>query len=136
MSAAVLVGVFGVAGALLRFAVDSWFARRPGAVPGVTSRGMAGHAPRHWPWATLVVNVAGCLVIGLSVGISGRLGLPEELHTAVATGLAGGLTTFSSWTTATIRLLSESRFGAAALNVAANLLVGFAAAAAGIAIVS
>ncbi|MDR7157777.1 CrcB family protein [Arthrobacter sp. BE255] len=136
MSAAILVGVFGVAGALLRFAVDSWFARRAGALPVRSATGAAGHAPRHWPWATLAVNVAGCLVIGLSVGITGRLGLPEELHTAVATGLAGGLTTFSSWTTATIRLLSESRFGAAALNVAANLLVGFAAAAAGIAIVS
>ena len=136
MSAAVLVGVFGVAGALLRFAVDSWFARHAGALPVRSARGTAGHGPRHWPWATLVVNVAGCLVIGLSVGISGRLGLPEELHTGVATGLAGGLTTFSSWTTATIRLLSESRFGAAALNVAANLLLGFTAAAAGIAIVS
>jgi CrcB protein len=83
-----------------------------------------------------VVNAAGCLVIGLSVGITGRLGLPEDLHTAVATGLAGGLTTFSSWTVATIRLLSESRFAAAALNVVANLAVGFAAAAVGIALVS
>lgn len=134
------MGVFGVAGALLRFAVDSWFARRGAAATGL-GRGAAGlgtgrRTPRHWPWATLLVNVAGCLVIGLSVGISGQAGLPAELHTAVATGLAGGLTTFSSWTTATIRLLGESRFAAAALNVGANLLAGFAAAAAGIALVS
>jgi CrcB protein len=137
MTAAILVGAFGVAGALLRFAVDSWFAHRSDSArsgPGV--QGTVAHKPQHWPWATLVVNAAGCLVIGLSVGITGRLGLPESLHTAIATGLAGGLTTFSSWTTATIRLLSESRFTAAALNVAANLVAGFAAAALGIALVS
>jgi fluoride exporter len=117
---ALLVGVFGVAGALVRFAVDSWFAHR-------TQR-------RHWPWATLLVNVTGCLIIGLSIGITGRLGMAPEWQTAVATGLAGGLTTFSSWTTATVRLLSEARFGAAALNVGVNLAAGFAAAALGMAL--
>lgn len=130
--AAVLVGLFGVAGALLRFAVDSWFAHRDGRRMPLTTAG----TPRHWPWATLTVNVTGCLIIGLSIGITGRLGLAPEWQTAVATGLAGGLTTFSSWTTATVRLLSESRFGAAVLNVAANLAWGFGAAALGIALAS
>ncbi|MET3718370.1 MULTISPECIES: CrcB family protein [unclassified Arthrobacter] len=140
---AVLVGVFGMGGALLRFAVDSWFAHRtgqpgPSAVGGTSGTGSGGRAstPRHWPWATLVVNVAGCLIIGLSIGITGKLGLTPEWQTAVATGLAGGLTTFSSWTTATVRLLSESRLGAAALNVGANLIAGFAGAAVGIALAS
>ena len=137
MTGAILVGAFGVAGALMRFAVDSWFAHRSASIrSGQGTGGTVGHKPQHWPWATLVVNVAGCLIIGLSMGITGRLGLPEDLHTAVATGLAGGLTTFSSWTTATIRLLTESRFAAAALNLAANLGCGFAAAALGIALVS
>jgi CrcB protein len=128
---AVLVGVFGVAGALVRFAVDSWFAHH-------TERHRTGSTgtPRHWPWATLVVNATGCLIIGLSIGITGRLGLAPEWQTAVATGFAGGLTTFSSWTTATVRLLSESRFGAAALNVGVNLAAGFAAAAIGMALAS
>lgn len=114
-----LVGLFGTAGALLRFAVDSWLAGLP--------------SPRHhWPWATLAVNAAGSFVIGLSIGLSSTLG--AEWHAALATGLAGGLTTFSSWTTATVRLVSEGRFGAAALNIAINLLAGLAAAAAGIAV--
>jgi CrcB protein len=133
MMAAALVGAFGVAGALLRFAVDSWFAHRAWHTPTVT----AGEGrPRHWPWATLLVNVTGCLIIGLSVGVTGRLGLAPDWHAAVATGLAGGLTTFSSWTTATVRLLSESRFAAAALNVGCNLVAGFAAAAVGLALAS
>lgn len=132
MMAAVLVGVFGMAGAVLRFAVDSWFAHRAGLRAAVS----VGGTPRHWPWATLIVNVTGCLIIGLSIGITGGLGLAPEWQSGVATGLAGGLTTFSSWTTATVRLLSEERFGAAAVNVFANLAAGFAAAAVGIALVT
>jgi len=116
---AVLVGVFGVAGALLRFAVDSWFAHHPGRHP-------------HWPWATLSVNVTGSFIIGAAVGITGQLGLGAEWQSGLTTGLAGGLTTFSSWTTATVRLVSETRYRAAALNIAANLLAGLAAAALGL----
>lgn len=114
-----LVGLFGTAGALLRFAVDSWLTGLPSP-------------RRHWPWATLVVNVAGSFIIGLSIGLSSALG--AELHAALATGLAGGLTTFSSWTTATVRLVSEGRYGAAALNMGVNLLAGLSAAGAGIAV--
>lgn len=117
--APLLVGLFGTAGALVRFAVDTLLAGRPAA-------------RRHWPWATLLVNVAGCFIIGLAIGLSRMLG--PEWHAALATGLAGGLTTFSSWTTATVRLVSEGRYPAAALNVGTNLLAGFAAAAAGIAL--
>ncbi len=121
MMTALLVGIFGVAGALLRFAVDSWFAHRPGPHP-------------HWPWATLTVNLAGSFIIGLSIGLTGRLDLDPDWHAVIATGLAGGLTTFSSWTTATVRLVSEGRYRAAALNVAVNLLAGLAAAALGLAL--
>jgi len=138
--AAALVGLFGVAGALLRFGVDSWFAHHS-SIRTAGSVGAAGPASApgqrlHWPWATLLVNVAGCFIIGVSHAMTGRLGLAPEWQTALATGLAGGLTTFSSWTTATVRLLTEERFGAAVLNVAVNLVLGFGAAAAGIALAS
>jgi CrcB protein len=109
------------AGALLRFAVDSWFAHHQGSRP-------------HWPWATFTVNVAGSFIIGWSVGLSGHLELGADWHAAIATGLAGGLTTFSSWTTATVRLVSEERYRAAALNIGSNLLAGLAAAALGLAL--
>lgn len=141
MTAAVLVGVFGVAGALLRFAVDSWFAhhssRRTARIADAGSpRGLAGRERLHWPYATLLVNVAGCFLIGTSHALALRLQLGPEWQAALATGLAGGLTTFSSWTTATIRLLGEGRFGSAAANVALNLVFGFGAAAAGLTIAS
>ena len=88
------------------------------------------------PWATLLVNVAGCFIIGAAHGLTADLGLGAEWQAGLATGLAGGLTTFSSWTTATVRLVAEERLGSAAANIAANLVLGLAAAAAGIALVS
>lgn len=130
MTAALLVGIFGVGGALLRFAVDSWFAHHS----SIRSVRTDGSARLHWPWATLLVNVAGCFVIGMAHGLTAAMGLGSEWQVGLATGLAGGLTTFSSWTTATIRLVSEARFGSALLNVVVNLALGFAAAAAGIAL--
>ena len=67
-------------------------------------------------------------------GLTVRLGLGPEWQSGLATGLAGGLTTFSSWTTATVRLVSETRYRAAAANIAANLIAGLAAAALGLAV--
>ncbi|CCQ45587.1 crcB-like family protein [Pseudarthrobacter siccitolerans] len=141
--AAALVGVFGVAGALLRFAVDSWFADHASvrASRGLVARDSAARGSGlggrlHWPWATLLVNVTGCFIIGAAHALTLSLGMAPEWQIALATGLAGGLTTFSSWTTATVRLFSEARFGAAAVNVAANLVLGFGAAAAGLALAS
>ncbi|RKR20304.1 fluoride efflux transporter FluC [Arthrobacter oryzae] len=116
---AILVGIFGVSGALLRFSVDSWFAHHQGSRP-------------HWPWATLAVNVVGSFIIGISLGLTGHLELGADWHAAVASGLAGGLTTFSSWTTATVRLVSETRYRAAALNIGSNLVAGLAAAGIGL----
>ncbi len=137
MIAAVLVGIFGVAGALLRFGIDSWFAHHSSRQTVRAGGHGAGTSVRlHWPWATLLVNVAGCFIIGAAHGLSAGLGLGAEWQAGLATGLAGGLTTFSSWTTATVRLLSEERLGSAAVNVAANLVLGLAAAATGIALVS
>ncbi|MEC5191534.1 MULTISPECIES: fluoride efflux transporter FluC [unclassified Arthrobacter] len=121
MITAVLVGAFGIAGALLRFAVDSWFAHHRGPHP-------------HWPWATLAVNVAGSFIIGAALGATAQLGLGPEWQAGLSTGLAGGLTTFSSWTTATVRLMSEARYRAAALNIGVNLIAGLAAAGLGLAV--
>lgn len=131
MIGAVLVGVFGITGALLRFGIDSWFAHHSSTRSVRTG---PENQKLHWPWATLLVNVAGCFIIGASHGMTAGLGLGPEWQNGLAAGLAGGLTTFSSWTAATVRLLSESRVVAAVLNIAVNLLLGFAAAAAGIAL--
>jgi CrcB protein len=50
------------------------------------------------PYGTLVSNLAGCLVIGLIAGFSGRSELlSTELRLLLATGFCGGFTTMSSF---------------------------------------
>ncbi|WP_367400658.1 Fluc/FEX family fluoride channel [Arthrobacter sp. PsM3] len=111
----------GLLGSFTNFFGPSWFEHHPGRHP-------------HWPWATLTVNAAGSFIPGAARGITGQLGLGAEWQSGRSAGLAGGLTTFSSWTTATVRLVSETRYRAAALSIAANLVAGLAAAALGLAL--
>jgi CrcB protein len=122
VAAAVLVGVFGMAGALARFATDTLFIRAAASRSERTA----------WPWSTLLVNVVGSFIIGLTASMAGQSSLTEPWGTAVATGLAGGLTTFSSWTVATVRLWAEHRPIAAVVNLSGNLALGLGAAALGL----
>jgi CrcB protein len=50
------------------------------------------------PYGTLISNLAGCLVIGLVAGISGKSELMStEMRLLLATGFCGGFTTMSSF---------------------------------------
>lgn len=50
------------------------------------------------PYGTLVSNLAGCLVVGLVAGISGKTELMStEMRLLLATGFCGGFTTMSSF---------------------------------------
>ncbi|MFC1688348.1 fluoride efflux transporter FluC [Pseudomonadota bacterium] len=50
------------------------------------------------PYGTLVSNLAGCLVIGVIAGISGKSELMStEMRLLLATGFCGGFTTMSSF---------------------------------------
>jgi len=101
----VLVLVAGALGSLLRYLV-----------------GRAG-ARASWPWPVLAVNVVGSLIAGV--------GIHTDLALIAVTGLAGGLTTFSTFTVETVQLVTEGRHRAAATSVALNLALGIAAALAG-----
>jgi len=51
-----------------------------------------------WPLGTLVVNVAGCFVIGLLAEMWARTGsVTPEMRLLLATGFCGGFTTMSSF---------------------------------------
>lgn len=77
-----------------------------------------------FPWAVLVVNAVGCTIGGIVLGLG--TGLPAELHLVLLTGVVGGLTTFSTFSVETVQLVLDGRGRVAALNVAANLVVGLA----------
>jgi fluoride exporter len=87
-----------------------------------------------FPWGTVVVNVSGCFVLGLVTGLGLYHGLSATARTVVGTGGMGAYTTFSTFTVQTIGLIEEGEAGAGLGNVAASILVGLAAAAAGLAL--
>lgn len=106
-----------------------------GAV-GALARYAATLLVRHkrFPWAILAVNVAGSLLGGIALGVAPLLGPDATL--IVLTGLCGGMTTFSTFSVDTVRLIRSGRRSAALANVAANLALSLGAAAAGYAVVA
>jgi CrcB protein len=107
-------------GAPARYLLDGWVSDR-------TSGGA-------FPWGTFVVNITGCLALGLLTGLGLYHGLGSTTRLVVGTGGLGAYTTFSTLTFETVRLAEEGATYEAFLNASASLLVGLAAAAAGLAI--
>jgi len=86
-----------------------------------------------FPAATLAVNAAGCFLIGCFGALAVRFSWSETTSLALATGLCGGFTTFSTFSKEALALLQGGRPAAFALYVAASVLLGLAAAALGFA---
>ena len=82
--------------------------------------------PSDFPWGTLVVNVLGCFLIGFVVGTSW---MP-----LVGVGFCGGLTTYSTFSFETVRLLEAEKYRLALANVAVSVVLGVGAAALGLAL--
>jgi len=110
---AVLVAVAGAAGALVRYGIAS----------AVGSRG--------FPWATLAINVSGSFLLGLVLTVAQGRGWSPNLTTPVAVGFLGAYTTFSTFAWEGLDLGRDDRLGVAALYVAASVVLGLLAAAAG-----
>lgn len=85
-----------------------------------------------FPFGTLGVNIAGCFAIGLIVGISERSGMPEEWRLFLATGICGGFTTFSAFSSETLGMLRDGQFGYSLIYVAASIIMGLLATIAGL----
>ncbi|MEO0715400.1 MAG: fluoride efflux transporter CrcB [Planctomycetota bacterium] len=115
-----LVALGGALGATARFAVSLAFAR-----PGFG-----------FPYATLAVNTAGCLLLGFGMAwIVHRPGpdslASEILRLGLGLGFLGAFTTFSTFGYETLSLMQQGKPASAGLNVAANVIASLAAVALG-----
>ncbi|HEV7245924.1 MAG TPA: fluoride efflux transporter CrcB [Shinella sp.] len=88
-----------------------------------------------FPAGTLVINVLGCLVMGLIAGAFAFRGhLPQELRLFLTTGVLGGFTTFSAFSLDAALLWERGEVGLAALYVGASVIFSLLAVAAGLAL--
>lgn len=115
-----LVAGFGAAGAVSRYAVDLL---------------VGGMNDGRFPWGTLTVNVVGCFALGVLVALTTEKVLVDpNWRIALGVGFLGAFTTFSTYAVESVRLAEDSLWGLATLNVFGMVILGLAAAIAGLAL--
>ncbi len=83
--------------------------------------------PSAFPWSTFVVNIIGCLLIGLIYGFAERYQWSTPtLRLFLATGSCGGFTTFSSFAFENVQLIQTGSFGVLAAYTLASVALGLA----------
>ncbi len=78
-----------------------------------------------WPWATLTVNLTGCLLIGVLLAVLlTRFPASTLLRPFLAVGVLGGYTTFSTFAVDVVRLTEAGAWGIAVAYLVASVLGG------------
>lgn len=80
-----------------------------------------------FPFATLSVNLLGCLAMGLLAGWLARSGASDTLRLLLGVGLLGGFTTFSAFSLDWWQLMERGATGAAMAYAAISLVGALAA---------
>ena len=111
------------------------FAALGGALGALARWGVATalpHSPGGWPWATLLVNLTGCLLLGaLAAALTARSPEPAWARPFLAVGVLGGYTTYSAFAVEAVGLVEAGAPVLAAGYVLVSVLGGVLAVAAG-----
>jgi len=119
MNAVILVGIGGALGSIARYG------------SGV----LVGRIwPTTFPLATMLVNIAGSLAMGLFIGWLARTtpAWQADARLFVAIGVLGGFTTLSSFSLDTVSLIERGEWGQALLYVLLSVVISVAALFAGL----
>ena len=112
------IAIAGAFGALSRWGIGVWTETLFG---------------KRFAWGTLCVNLIGCFLLGLLATLFlSSDAIPKTTKLALTTGFLGAFTTFSTFGYETVEFLSKGAWKLAVLNVAANVVLGIALAAAGV----
>ena len=115
--------------------MNAWVAVALGsALGGVARYGVARlwpMVPGAWPVATMAVNFAGSLAIGLLSALLAARGGGDTARLFWMTGVLGGFTTYSAFALETVTLAAAGAAGRAAIYVAATVALCLVAAVAG-----
>ena len=111
MDKLLLVGLGGFLGSVLRYGIG-----------GLVGRLKAGWS---FPLETLLINVCGCLVLGLLAGLGESRGVfSPSTRAFLFIGVLGGFTTFSTFGYETFQLLRDGQWSAAALSTTLQVVLG------------
>lgn len=104
------IGLGGFVGSVARYAIGYL----------IDSRGDGS-----FPYGILVVNLVGCLLFGLMSGVvESREMFTEEVRALIFIGLLGSFTTFSTFSSDSLKMLSEGDFLGGFLNIGLSLVLG------------
>ena len=108
---ALMVGAGGFIGSILRYTVAG-LVQRTFPLSG-------------FPYGTLVVNISGCVGIGLISGLAeSRHIISPEARLFLLFGLLGGFTTFSTFAYEGFEMLRDGQFAKAIANMTGQVVVG------------
>jgi fluoride exporter len=111
------IAVGGSLGAVSRYGIGEFVERRVVSV---------------FPWDIFVVNMTGCLAVGILVSaVVDRHHTPEWLRLGLITGFVGAYTTFSTFSQDLYDLGQARQFAVLSLNLAASVCGGVVAVLAG-----
>jgi CrcB protein len=103
MERALLITLGGAIGTALRYFASLLAARWFGS---------------EFPYGTLIVNLSGAFIIGLvqELGTETLL-IPDNMRLFLTTGMMGGLTTYSTFSYETVRLMEANAWSQAWINI-------------------
>lgn len=113
MSRYVMIAVGGAIGAIARYQVASLIQAR---------------VPVGFPYGTFVVNVTGCLIMGMVTALlTDRLVTNPNWRFLIPIGFVGAYTTFSTFELEVFQAINEGAWSIAAANVVASCIAGYVA---------
>lgn len=114
----ILVAIGGASGSVLRYLVHWVVSKKSYST---------------FPYQTFLVNIIGCLLIGLLVGYLYKYNtVNESLKLLLITGFCGGFTTFSAFGLENVNLIQNQNYQLALLYTSLSLILGILAVSLGI----
>ncbi|MCQ2284755.1 MAG: fluoride efflux transporter CrcB [Bacteroidales bacterium] len=102
-----------------------------GGSVGAALRYLVGVLCLHWrwtslPWGTLLVNLIGCFLLGMLMGLGEKnTHFNPGLYLMLTVGLCGAFTTFSTFTADAFRMMNNGQWLMPMLYVCVSIVAGF-----------
>lgn len=77
-----------------------------------------------FPYATLSVNLLGCLLIGVFYGLFEKSLISNDWKLFLTTGLCGGFTTFSAFSNEALQLFKQGNITAMLIYILISIIIG------------